>query len=562
MLELHTDARVAETEMRAILFVLVAFAHIDGAVHASERDFIQDTIDAIVGRRARELYAHDPDTRANVIPLWKAHFYHAATSMEQDIRADFSESVSGGETAYNFVYARLKLRCFETLAKLERPNQMAVLGMVDNLMLADGVVHPAERGFRDELFALLEEEPTRVSVHVPRGARPLPTLEEPRPLPARAWDHPFFSSVEHAYVYEPATLTRQSANDIDIIRQVEGLFAKQRADGHGRLDGLLTFADVRGDDAFLDGYVHVHPAKPGVPYELLVIGDLHGCYSCLKAALLQADFVAKVEAYGKDPDKHPYPLLVFLGDYIDRGRHSYDGVLRTVLRLYLAAPQHVVVLRGNHEHYIERSGGQLGSPVRPAEAIDSIAGIAPRELLLAHMRLFDRLPSMLVFDRMLFVHAGIPRDDTMADKLKTLSALNDPEVRLQMAWSDPSDADFVPLDLQRANTRFPFGRMQFRSFMARLGVTTLVRGHERVVEGVRRVYADPDLMLLSVFSAGGSRNTDLPTSSNYREVTPMALTIRHESGQTSIQPFPIAYERWNDPAYNGFLRARVSAPPG
>jgi hypothetical protein len=263
--------------------------------------------------------------------------------------------------------------------------------------------------------------------------------------------------------------------------------------------------------------------------------------------------VAKVEAYQAAPDRHPFPLLVFLGDYIDRGHHSYDGVLRTVLRLFVAAPGHVVVLRGNHEHYMERHG-RLGSPVRPAEALESIASLAPRELLLAHMRIFELLPSMLVFDRLLFVHAGVPRDETTADKLKYLSALNDPEIRLQMAWSDPSDADFVPLDLQRVNTRFPFGRMQFRSFMARLGCTMLVRGHERVVEGFRRVYKDPDAMLLSLFSAGGSSNVDLPSTSNYREVTPMALTIRHKAGVSRVTPFPIAYERWNDPQYNGLLR--------
>src|SRR5262249_3699162 len=160
----------------------------------------------------------------------------------------------------------------------------------------------------------------------------------------------------------------------------------------------------------------------------------------------------------------------------DRGRYSYDGILRTVLRLFLAAPPHVFVLRGNHEHYVDRDG-KVQSPVRPAEAIESIAAVAPRDLLVAHMRLFDQLPSMLVFDKLLFVHAGIPREDTISAKLKSLSALNDAEIRLQMAWSDPSDADFVPLDLQRTNTRFAFGRMQFRGFMARVGCTVMVRGH-------------------------------------------------------------------------------------
>ena len=122
-----------------------------------------------------------------------------------------------------------------------------------------------------------------------------------------------------------------------------------------------------------------------------------------------------------------------------------------------------------------------------------------------------------------------------------------------MAWSDPSDADFVPLELQKANARFPFGRMQFRAFMARMGCNVMVRGHERVVEGLRRVYPDPDTILLSLFSSGGAANGDLPAESNYREVVPMALTIQHERGATRITPFPIAYERYCHPAYNGLL---------
>ena len=60
MLDFSSDARVAETEMRAILFVLVAFAHIDGSVHTAERTFIHDTIDKIVAQRARESFADDP----------------------------------------------------------------------------------------------------------------------------------------------------------------------------------------------------------------------------------------------------------------------------------------------------------------------------------------------------------------------------------------------------------------------------------------------------------------------------------------------------------------------
>ena len=113
------------------------------------------------------------------------------------------------------------------------------------------------------------------------------------------------------------------------------------------------FSAFAGQDPFLDGHVYVVAPKPGLAYELLVLGDLHGCYSCLKAALMQADFFAKVQAHHDDPEKNPRMMLVFLGDYIDRGRFSYNGILRTVMQLFvdgararLRAPRQPRVLPG------------------------------------------------------------------------------------------------------------------------------------------------------------------------------------------------------------------------
>ena len=92
-----------------------------------------------------------------------------------------------------------------------------------------------------------------------------------------------------------------------------------------------------------------------------------------------------------------------------------------------------------------------------------------KEVFARYMRLFEALPTSLLFDRTIFVHAGIPRDDTIAERVRGLASLNDPDVRFQMMWSDPSDADAIPLELQKANARFPFGRKQLRAFLGSLG---------------------------------------------------------------------------------------------
>jgi hypothetical protein len=366
-------------------------------------------------------------------------------------------------------------------------------------------------------------------------------------------NHPFFERLEHHYSRDPETIRKQMAADLAVIEKAEAKLDEQRKLGAGKLAGHHDVGDFADADGFLDGHVYVLPAKKGRVYDLTVLGDLHGCYSCLKAALMQSDFFAKVQAFKADPVNQPDPKLVFLGDYIDRGQYSYNGILRTVLQLYLTVPEHVYVLRGNHEYYLEYKGKIYGG-VRPAEAIATLEPYAPKEIFDSYLRLFEALPNMLLFERTLFVHAGIPRDSLLTERWKDLSSLNDPDIRFQMLWSDPSEADFIPDELQQKNARFPFGRLQFRSFMARLGANTLVRGHEKVDAGFKKVYDDGMTVLLNLFSAGGKTNDDLPPDSSYRSVTPMALTMRHEAGITKVTPWLLDYARYNDPERNAFFR--------
>jgi hypothetical protein len=263
-----------------------------------------------------------------------------------------------------------------------------------------------------------------------------------------------------------------------------------------------------------------------------------------------------VQAHHEDPEGTPDTRLVLLGDYIDRGRFSFDGVLRAAMRLFVAAPHAVYVLRGNHEYYLEHQGRIL-APVRPAEAWTSVQGIAPEGFLGEYRRLFEALPSMLAFDRLFFVHAGVPRDDLLAERYKDLASLNDPDLRFQMLWSDPAETEMVPAELQASTSRFAFGTHQLRSFLRRIGCTTMIRGHERVVEGFRTVHDQGNAALMTLFSAGGASNADLPESSNYREVTPMGLTIRHRDGLSRVTPFTIDYAKYNQPALNRFYTVPV-----
>ena len=552
MLTFSTNPDVAEQQMNAIIFYLTAFGYIDGEFDFTEKTFVRIYIRQLVTQRANALMPDaDAKTRDEVIHKFVAHFHEVFEQIDRGVGELFDEAVADGEDVEKFVYAKLKLRSYEIFQSFDRDNQQELLATIDELIYADGSVHPSEAKFRAEIEALLDKtvEPLAEGDIEVVSANKV-AIEGPTAVRSRLDDHPFFSKSEQHYSADPDRIRQQIAADLDLMRRFVAKLSEQRAAGAGKLAGKKTVGDAAGERPFLDGHVFVHPAAPDQVYELTVLGDLHGCYSCLKGALLQADFFAKLEAWRLD-HRQPEPKLVLLGDYIDRGMFSYNGVLRTVMQLYLAAPDHVFPLRGNHEYYIEYKGRIYGG-VKPAEAINTLIGLVPGEVFQDYMRMFEELPNMLFFDDLMFVHAGIPRDAEIKERLVDLASLNDPDLRFQMLWSDPSTADFIPEDLQAQNARFPFGKKQFEAFMARLGCSMMVRGHEKVDAGFKTMYGDV-ASLLSLFSAGGADNFDLPPESSYRTVTPMAATIRLENGTAQVTPWLIDYKRFNDPKRNRFF---------
>lgn len=555
MLTFSHDPDVAEQQMNAIIFYLTAFGYIDGKFDFTEKTFVRIYIRQLVTARAKAAMPDaDPATRDEVVSRFVAHFLEVFEQIDRSVKDLFDEAVADGEDVEKFVYAKLKLRSYEIFQSFEPANQHELLTCIDELIYADGSVHPAEEAFRRELEGLLDNHtPLEVHeievVHEPNRV----AIEGPASLRPRLDDHPFFESFEQHYSADPARIRTQVATDLDLMQRFIAKLGEQRRAGANRLAGKRTVSEFAGERPFLDGHVYVHPAAPGRVYELTVLGDLHGCYSCLKGALLQADFFAKLEAWRLD-NRKPEPKLVLLGDYIDRGRFSYNGVLRTMMQLYLAAPEHVFPLRGNHEYYIEYRGRIYGG-VKPAEAINTLVGHMPGEVFAEYMKLFEELPNMLFFDDMMFVHAGIPRDADIEAKIHDMSAFNDPDLRFQMLWSDPSTADFIPGDLQAQNARFPFGRLQFEAFMQKLGCSILVRGHEKIDAGFRPMYGEA-ASLITLFSAGGADNNDLPEESSYRAVTPMAATIRIEGGTAQVTPWLIDYVRFNDPRRNRFFATK------
>src|SRR5215831_3862169 len=160
MLTFSTNPEVAEQQMNAIIFYLTAFGYIDGNFDFTEKTFVRIYIRQLVSERAK-LAMPDADQKTR-------------------------------DEVEKFVYAKLKLRSYEIFQSFDRDNQHELLATIDELIYADGSVHPSEKKFRAEIEALLDKP-------VPLGDADIEVIpskeiaiDDPAAVRPRLDDHPFF----------------------------------------------------------------------------------------------------------------------------------------------------------------------------------------------------------------------------------------------------------------------------------------------------------------------------------------------------------------------------------
>lgn len=152
------------------------------------------------------------------------------------------------------------------------------------------------------------------------------------------------------------------------------------------------------------------------------MGDIHGRLDLFTPLLRDITH----DARATQPTERP--VLVLLGDYVDRGAAS-AGVINKIIMLMREAAFEVRVLKGNHEeallHFLDEpsfgpawmdhgGGPTLASygVAPPAERDDQIGWTRTRDAFAlalpgAHRFLFDRLELMATVGDYAFVHAGV-----------------------------------------------------------------------------------------------------------------------------------------------------------
>lgn len=152
------------------------------------------------------------------------------------------------------------------------------------------------------------------------------------------------------------------------------------------------------------------------------IGDIHGCYALMR------DVLASIAADCADRANGRRPILIFLGDYVDRGPHSAK-VMDALVWLRRRTDLEIHFLKGNHEQALlafldqpERGGPWIGfggaetllsyGVAPPAETDGPEAYLQARDELLermpaSHLRMLQQLELMVVVGDYAFVHAGV-----------------------------------------------------------------------------------------------------------------------------------------------------------
>jgi serine/threonine protein phosphatase 1 len=146
-----------------------------------------------------------------------------------------------------------------------------------------------------------------------------------------------------------------------------------------------------------------------LPERIIAIGDIHGCYDELEVLLTHLE--SKIGLAEND-------LVIFIGDYIDRGPRSKDVVERLIT--FQQKFRQAIFLKGNHEDMLLDLlgyGGHLGKAHMMnggAETFQSYGlgpMMSPLEIAEAlpktHVSFFLNLESYVLAGDYVFAHAGL-----------------------------------------------------------------------------------------------------------------------------------------------------------
>ncbi|MBI5099209.1 MAG: serine/threonine protein phosphatase [Nitrospirae bacterium] len=208
---------------------------------------------------------------------------------------------------------------------------------------------------------------------------------------------------------------------------------------------------------------------------VFVAGDLHGDYQSFRSIL---------SIYEKCRNDS---LLIFLGDYADRGLYGIEII--TELNKLLDTREDIIALKGNHEMYID--GKPSFYPCNLIYEAEDKYGSWKKFYEDIMLNFLTKLYIAAIVNNVLFVHAGISSKIRAKDDLMKLSN------EIYLLWSDPS-----PVPGEHSNPRGAgvlFGEDITVKFLSSLDLKMIVRSHEPE-KAVRSPYAEHEGKIITTNS--------------------------------------------------------------
>jgi protein phosphatase len=250
---------------------------------------------------------------------------------------------------------------------------------------------------------------------------------------------------------------------------------------------------VIGDSIVKEGLVRIKQGR-----KLILVGDLHGDLQSLAAILQKSEFLNDLSS-----------IIVFLGDYGDRGRESIE-VYYVILYLKTRYPDRVILMRGNHE-------GPDSMPFHPHDLPDQflIKFGEAGQLIYAKLRiLFDLMYHGVILENSyLILHGGVPTNFKTMNDIATANKTNAETGYLEeILWNDPREIEGSQPSA-RGYGKY-FGKDVTERALKIANAKALIRAHE-VCDGFK---VDHDGLVLTLFSCRapyGTKNAAyLPINQN------------------------------------------------
>jgi len=195
-----------------------------------------------------------------------------------------------------------------------------------------------------------------------------------------------------------------------------------------------------------------------------IAGDIHGQFHDLLQLFIT----------GGDFSNSKY---LFLGDYVDRGRHSVQ-VITLLFLLKIEYPDKMILLRGNHEARCQTQVFGFYD--------ECLMKYGDSKVWRLFMETFDYLPVAAVVDNKLFCcHGGLSPSAPDIDSIQGLDRvkeLSDVGALADIAWSDP-DEDHLGWEPSPRGAGWTFGEDVVEAWNMKNGLEILVRGHQMVDDG-------------------------------------------------------------------------------